>query len=187
MNDHLKISKKKLLILLVSFFVLLIIIFTIMIHFFKISGDVIPIVQSQLSFSGQFLKDQYSIIINSDGLSYYRTAQILDYGFMISYGGIFFCLVCLVGINADPDSFWNKTTKIFAPIAIGTTIFDALENLFILITLTDPTNFPNVLAIIHSIFALIKYILIYIVVAWVFLGIISNMINKIKKKKKIPN
>ncbi len=155
-----------------------------MINFFKISGDVIPIVQSQLSFSGQFLKDQYAIIINSGGLTYYRTAQILDYGFMISYGGIFFCLVCLIGINAGPDSFWNKTTKIFAAIAIGTTIFDALENLLILITLTNPTNFHNALAIIHSIFALVKYILIYLVIAWVFLGLISNITNKIKKNKE---
>ncbi len=53
-----KISKKKVLILLVLFSVLLITILPIMIHFFEISGDVIPIIQSQLSFSGQFLKDQ---------------------------------------------------------------------------------------------------------------------------------
>ncbi len=183
MNFFLKISKKKLLILLVSFSALLIIIFPIMAHFFKISGDVIPITQSQLSFSGQFLKDQYAIIINSEGLAYYRTAQLLDYGFMISYGGILFCLVCLIGINADLDSFWSKTTNIFATIALGTTIFDALENMVILITLIDPVNFPNIWAIIHSIFALIKYILIYIVIAWIFLGAISNLINKIKTKK----
>ena len=155
-----------------------------MIHFFKISGDVIPITQSQLSFSGQFLKDQYAIIINSGGLTYYRTAQILDYGFMISYGGIFFCLVCLVGSKVELDSFWRKTTNIFAGFAIGIIVFDALENLFILITLTNPTNFPNVLAIIHSIFALVKYVLLYLVIAWVFLGSISNIINKIKRKSK---
>lgn len=153
-------------------------------YFFKISGDEIPFVQSQLSFSGQFLKDQYTIIVNSGGLTYYRIGQILDFGYMISYGGILFCLVCLVGLKADPESFWSKTINIFASFAIGTIIFDALENIFILMTLSDPVNFPDIWAIIHSVFALIKFILMAMVVAWVFLGLISNLINRIKQKQK---
>ena len=155
-----------------------------MIHFFNISGDVIPIIQSQLSFSGRFLKDQYLIIMNSGGLTYYRTAQLLDYGFMISYGFIFFSLVCLVGIDAETDSFWEKTHGIFSIMSIGVILFDALENVFILLTLNNPQNFPDIWAIVHSTFALVKYILLITVLLWILSGFIVNLNKKIKERKE---
>ncbi|MHA1720356.1 MAG: hypothetical protein ACTSXK_12605 [Promethearchaeota archaeon] len=181
---NIKISKKRVLLLLYVFLVTIIIVFPIMIHFFNISGDIIPIIQSQLSFSGRFLKDQYLIIINSGGLTYYRTAQFLDYGFMISYGGIFFSLVCLVGINAEADSFWEKTRGMFSIMSIGAILFDALENVFILMTLSNPQNFPDIWAIVHSTFALVKCILLITVLLWILSGFIVNLNKKIKERKE---
>lgn len=46
---------------------------------------------------------------------------------------------------------------------------DGIENIFILAMLTDPLSFPDFWAITHSIFALIKWILLFLVIFWIII------------------
>ncbi|HEY0088752.1 MAG TPA: hypothetical protein VGB37_07910, partial [Candidatus Lokiarchaeia archaeon] len=64
---------------------------------------------------------------------------------------------------------------IFGPIAA---CCDAMENVFILLMLSDPQGFPNVWAITHSWFALVKFILIGILFTWIIIALIALLVRK---------
>ncbi|MHA1885906.1 MAG: hypothetical protein ACW96S_12685, partial [Promethearchaeota archaeon] len=56
---------------------------------------------------------------------------------------------------------------------------DAIENGFILAMLTDPVGFPDYWAIFHSVFALIKWILLFTIIIW---DLIFGIFTAIKRK-----
>ena len=122
-----------------------------------------PYIQGQLSFSGMYLKDFYFQIGNLDA---YRTAQILDYLFMVSYGLFFFALTLRLARKFDSSQTINKIGRIMAVCAIAAALFDVCENLFILLTLANPFNFADWMAVTHSVFALIKWLLLSSVLIW---------------------
>jgi uncharacterized membrane protein len=151
---------------------LLIIIYPLMGYFMfiaQVPND--PYIQGQLSFSGQYLKDLYFQI---GSLEAYRTGQILDYCFMLSYGIFFFAFTLRLARKFESTHILNKVGRIMAICAIAAALFDVCENIFILITLADPFNFPDGLAIAHSVFALIKWLLLSSVLIWDILLIIKK-------------
>lgn len=131
---------------------------------FVLSGDTVFPLASQLSFSGAFLKAQYATIIGAGGLEYYRIGQILDYGFMVSYSLLIFSLGLPIARKFAEGSIWRKLGFIFAIAGPIAACFDATENAFILLTLTDPSGFPDWWALAHSSAALIKWILLLIAI-----------------------
>ena len=133
---------------------------------------------SELYFSGVLLKQLYSIISN---LNFYRLGQILDYGFMISYGLLIFSLALIIGRAFDDASIFRKSAYFVAIMGIIAPCCDVGENAFILITLMDPFNFLNILAIIHSWFALFKWLLLLIAILW---ALVAGLVLFIKKLRK---
>jgi len=159
---------------------LLIVIAPIMMFFFSRSGDQIPILASQLSFSGDFLKEQYAAMGSGGDLNAYRIGQILDYGFMLAYGCLLVSAPLRIATRNRSAVFNEKIPSIIAMMGGIATLCDVIENAFILLTLSSPANFPSSWAIIHSSFALIKWILIGL---WIIgVGAFFVMI----KVKKIP-
>jgi len=154
--------------------ILLVIIYPIMTYFFMISSFPVGFFQSQLSFSGEILKSYYGIT----NINLYLIGQLLDYGFMLGYGVIFFSLSLLIARRFDKASRINRIGLISALLGILAALFDASENFFILITLTDPSGFPNIIAIIHSFFALFKYICFIIVLGYIIIATIVWLIKK---------
>ncbi len=69
---------------------------------------------------------------------------------------------------------------IFGPIAA---CCDAVENVFIFLMLSDPQGFPNIWAISHSCFALVKFILLGILITWIIIALIALLIRKIHKSE----
>ncbi|MHA2298606.1 MAG: hypothetical protein ACXAEU_18040 [Candidatus Hodarchaeales archaeon] len=65
---------------------------------------------------------------------------------------------------------------------------DAVENIFLLSMTINHVGFPNWLAIAHSTFALIKFILMYLTVGWLILSFILNKILETSKRinDKVP-
>jgi hypothetical protein len=163
--------------ILISSIILLIVIYPIMSYLFMISYPV-TFFESQLSFSGSYLKDLHSTI-SSAKLNLYTIANILDYVFMVSYGGILASLALIFGRKFEITSGWRKSSYYAVIISIIAPICDAIENLFILLMLSDPLGFPDIWAIIHSWFALIKYALMFLGFGWLFTILIKLIINKI--------
>ncbi|MFX1274023.1 MAG: hypothetical protein ACFFBP_08415 [Promethearchaeota archaeon] len=173
-----KLSKwpnpKKLRYLLIFSLIILVIVYPIMIIFFILSGYPVDFFSSQLSFNGQLLKVHYQVT----NIDLYRVFQILDFGFMISYGSLIFYFALSICRKFDTDSIWRKMGYIVALLGIISACCDAIENIFILAMLIDPVGFPDIWAIVHSIFALIKYILLLSSILWIIIGYITSKLKK---------
>ncbi|MFX0058901.1 MAG: hypothetical protein ACFE85_00795 [Candidatus Hodarchaeota archaeon] len=163
--------------LLIFSIVLLFLVYPFLTWLFLISYPV-SFIESQLSFSGTAIKT-FNSVANID---LYRFANILDYGFMVSYGGIFFSLGLKIARKFEKGSLWAKVSFILVSLAIIAPSCDAIENVFILLMLSDPLGFPDGWAITHSYFALVKYIVMFIGFGWIFVTIVKLIIIKISKK-----
>ena len=171
-------SDKIVRILLVLSLVIFFIVYPLMSLCFTLSG--VPsgeVAASELYFSGALLKQLYALISNLD---FYRLGQIFDYGFMVSYGLLIFSLALIIGRAFEDDSIFRKSGYVIAITGIIAPCCDVGENALILITLVDPVNFPDILAVIHSWFALFKWLLILIAILWAIVAGIVLLIKKLK-------
>ena len=133
------------------------------------------IMSSQLCFSGPILKALYaSIVATPNGIYFYTIGQIADYGFMVVYGLLIFNLALHIGRQFDSESTWRKSSYVVALFGIVAPSCDAVENAFILLTMMDPLGFPDVWAVIHSVFALIKWILLFSALIWALIAVIAS-------------
>ena len=172
-----KPSSKTAKIFLLLGFILCIAIIPIMQYFSQRSGFPANFISSQLSFNGDIMKSHYSVT----NINIYRISPILDYIFMLGYGLVLFSASILVARKYNQSSRINKVGYIIAIFGIIAAICDGIENIFILGMLMDPLTFPNILAILHSVFALIKWIIIFISIPWI---IVTRLICLINSKKK---
>ena len=99
-------------------------------------------------------------------LNSYFIGQSLDYGFMVAYGSGFFAIALIISRKFEENTKWRNTGYFAALAAIIAACLDACENAFILLTLTDPTGFPDAWAIAHSSFALLKWIFLMFAIMW---------------------
>jgi hypothetical protein len=166
--------------LLLASIILMIVVYPVMGYYFMASGDTVNIMISQLSFSDAFLKWQYALM-TAAGLETYRTAQSFDYLYMVSYGLLSFALALIIGRRFDEQSAWRKMGFLFAVIGPLAACFDAVENIFILLSLTDPSNFPAWWAIVHSTCALVKWLLLGLSVGWAIIAVLYHVIIARKK------
>ncbi len=173
-------SPKQNKLLLLAGLVILVIIYPLMSWFFLQSGDTTNTFVSQLSFSGLFLKNQYAQMILSGDLNSYRIAQCLDYGFMISYGLLVFCVNLIISRKYDVNSKWHSLGLLASLTGVLATCCDATENAFILLTLSDPAGFPNWWAVAHSSFALLKWGLLVFAITWALISAVHYFL--VRKK-----
>ncbi|MGV9171865.1 MAG: hypothetical protein ACOC44_06820 [Promethearchaeia archaeon] len=161
--------------LLILSILVLFIIYPIMGYFFMVAGSPANIMESQLSFSADYMKQYYASIAD---LNTYRIAEILDYGFMVSYGLLSFSLAFIIGRSFEKGTVWRSSGMIAAFLALIAPSCDALENMFILLMLENPTRFPDFYALAHSSFALIKWILLGALIIWALIALIISLIKK---------
>jgi len=169
---------------LVLFFFILFIIMNLVVNYaFEISGYPVSFQESQLSFSGEHIKSHFSQM-NDNQITLYLYAQLVDYAYIIVYSCLIFLLALYLGRRFPEKSLWRKSgfTIAFAGIFAG--LFDGIENGFILLMINNPSSFPNVYAIIHSWFALMKFILLGFSIIWIVLLILIIIIRKFVSIKK---
>ena len=171
-------SSKLTKILLIFSIILLLAIYPILMYFFTISNYPASFFESQLSFSGAIIKLHYTTMTLFE-INLYIIANILDYGFMVSYGLLIFSLALILTRKFEPNTLWRKIGFTIAVFGILAAFCDGIENIFILLMANDPIGFPDMWAISHSIFALIKYILMLIAISWL---IIAGVVRIIRKK-----
>jgi hypothetical protein len=134
----------------------------VMQYFTTLSGFPAQIFISQLSFNGEVMKSYYAVT----NIDLYRVASSLDYIFMVGYGTILFSLSLLVARRFGNTSKVGRISVIIAICGVIAACCDGIENIFILAMLSDPAGFPNSWAISHSVFALIKWLLLFVGIAW---------------------
>ncbi len=176
-----KPSPKATKLILLASIILMLVAYAFMGYYFGASGDTVPMLTSQLSFNGAYLKWQYSMM-SAAGLESYRLAQSFDYMYMLSYGLLSFALALIIGRKFGEGSAWRKMGCAFAvlgPVAAGC---DGVENLFILLSLTNPTGFPAWWAIAHSTFAAIKWMILFVAVGWAIVATLYYLLVVRRKK-----
>lgn len=147
----------------------------VMQYFTTLSGFPAQIFSSQLSFNDEIMKSYYLVT----NIELYRVNVSLDYIFMVGYGTILFSLSTLIARKFERSSRIGQISIILAIFGVIGAFCDGIENIFILAMLSDPINFPTIWAISHSIFALIKWILLFTVISWI---LIVEIISIIKRK-----
>ncbi len=164
-------SQKKTILLLIGGIIGTILSLLIMNLFFELSNYPVSFFESQLSFSGQIIKSHFATMSFQE-LNYYAMGQLFDYGFIISNAAVKFSLAILLARIFSTDSTLRNSGFIVAFLGILGSLFDAIENIFIFFMIGDPIGFNDWLAVIHSVFALAKYILTFIVYIWLLIALI---------------
>jgi hypothetical protein len=168
-------SSKKLKILLIFGLFLCFSVIPVMQFFSTLSGYPADLFTSQLSFSGDLMKGYYAIT----NIELYRIAPSLDYIFMLGYGLILFSISLLITRRYNTTPIILNVGFVISLSVILAACCDAIENGFILAMLTDPVGFPDYWAIFHSVFALIKWILLFTIIIW---DLIFGIFTAIKRK-----
>jgi len=167
---------------LLASIVLMLVAYALMGYYFAASGDVAPIMTSQLSFNDAYLKWQYSHILAAGGLENYRLAQGFDYLYMVSYGLLSFSLALIIGRKFEKESAWRRMGCTFAVLGPVAACCDAVENAFILLTLTDPVSFPPWWAVAHSTFAAVKWTILLVAIGWAAAATLYYLLAASRKK-----
>ena len=170
--------------MVIASFALLLIVTPVMQNLIEISGSPTSIISRQIAFDPSILRSDYEFMLNNGDINSYRLAQILDYGFMTGYGLFSFSLLVLLARSFKTREKWAKVTIIIGILCLFSAIFDALENMFILLTLADPINFPDWWALAHSTFAVPKWGILFLAIGWAFIALPASIVFKVKDTKK---
>ncbi|MHA1143641.1 MAG: hypothetical protein ACTSRW_02820 [Candidatus Helarchaeota archaeon] len=169
-------------ILLLIGIALIVITYSILNFFITISGfDSNSLVYSELCFSGPILKSMYVVLVVQGTVDLYRIGQLWDYGFMVAYGLLIFSLALIIARAFEEDSFWHESGYVISLFGIAAPLLDVFENVFILLTLTNPLGFPDWLAVAQSAVSLPKWILILTALIWALVTAVILLIRKLRK------
>jgi hypothetical protein len=94
-----------------------------------------------------------------------------------------FCFTLFLARKFDKDSAWRNSGYKISIIGLIGAISDLIENSLIIMMTTDPQGFPDIWAVAHSWFALIKFTLWGIAAVWIILADIKLFKSKIFSKK----
>jgi hypothetical protein len=125
-------------------------------YVFAQSGYPATFTESQLSFSGEEIKSHYQVM-STQQIRLYIFAQLIDYAYLCCYGLLILSLGIFIGRKVN--NFPKIKTACYTCSIIGmiAACCDAIENAFILAMASNSLQFNNLLAIIHSVFASIKF------------------------------
>jgi hypothetical protein len=118
----------------------------------------------------------------SQGIFQETLAIYWDFLFIVGYVSLAFGLILLVLRRSK-----NKLQRIglfMTTIPFLTGIFDIIENINLLIMLSNPTSILSINPLIASISALLKFGFLFAAIIYFVIALILVLINKIKKKNK---
>ncbi|MFX0065673.1 MAG: hypothetical protein ACFFC7_26160 [Candidatus Hermodarchaeota archaeon] len=145
--------------------------FPIVIGLLELSNFPGTLNETQLGFNGEYIRSMFSLMSNEE-MMIFIIANLFDYVAMIAYGTFIFSSALILTRKLQEGSIWNQLGYLIAITGIIAACCDGIENIFLLMMASNPVNFPNYLAILHSCFALFKFILLYISMGWIILTVI---------------
>ena len=145
---------------------------TLVILLIQLSGYPGTMDDTQLGFNAEIIKVHFTMT----DITLFILANLADYVFMVAYGCLFYSSAKYLSRNYQKGSIPRKLGSFFALVGLVTAICDATENIFLISMAIDPVGFPSWLAIAHSTFAFLKFILMYLTVGWLLLSFVLNRI-----------
>ena len=154
---------------------------TVVILILELSGYPGTMDDTQLGFSAEIIKTHFATM-KSEAMTLFILANLVDYVFMISYGFLFYSSSKYLSRNYRQGTLFLKVSNMFAWIGVLSAICDAVENVFLLSMTADPVGFQNWLAIAHSTFASLKFILMNLTIVWLIFSLVLNKIPLISRR-----
>lgn len=136
--------------------------------------------ETQLGFDGEYIRECFSTMSEQDVTTFIQ-GNIADYAFMLSYGLMFFSSTLLLTRNLKEGRI-KQLGYLISILGVFSACCDAFENVFIISMALNPAQFPGWLAIPHSVFAHLKFNLMYITSAGILLLIMVNAIKWVKRQ-----
>ena len=178
-----KPSNKKLKFVLISGIVLLFISAPTVIYLLESSGFQGELEKTQLGFDAEYIRNCF-YTMTEQGLAYFVLGNLADYIFMVSYGSMIFSGALLITRRLEKNSFNRKIGIVISLLGLSAAFSDGIENLFLLSMTLNPKGFPSWLAIPHSLFAHIKFKLIYLTVGWIFLATLYLISSRVLRSSR---
>lgn len=176
-------SDRRLWTLLVTSIGLLIVSATTVIYLLELSNYPGELEATQLGFDGEYIRSCFSNMSGAE-VSFFIMGNLADYLFMVSYGTLLFSSSLILSRRLRQGSLGRKAGYTISILGLLASCCDGLENVFLLSMASDPIDFPGWLAIPHSLFANIKFDLMYIASAWILLALAYLVVMRILKPRK---
>jgi hypothetical protein len=182
--DHLTdtLSNRRLWTLLVTSISLLVVSAPTVIYLLELSNYPGDLEATQLGFDGEYIRLCFSEMSGAD-VSFFIMGNLVDYLFMASYGALLFSSSLILSRRLTQGSLGRKVGCTASILGLIAACCDGLENVFLLSMASNPTGFPGWLAIPHSLFASIKFDLMYVASAWILLALAYVVVRWILKPR----
>ncbi|MCW4014068.1 MAG: hypothetical protein NWF07_13935 [Candidatus Bathyarchaeota archaeon] len=181
-------SPRKLKAILVSSIILLVVLAPAVIYILELSGFPGELETTQLGFDAEYIRDCFASM-TEQGLSLFILGNLVDYLFIASYGGMFFSGALLIARKHEKNSFNRVIGYGISILGLSAAFSDGLENIFLLSMVSNPIGFASWLAFPHSLFAHIKFKLMYLTAGWIALTLLylvsAWLLNSIQVPKEM--
>ena len=134
--------------------------------------------ETQLGFDGEYIRACFSTMTEGD-LSYFVLANLVDYLFMVSYAAVLTSASLLLTRRLRHPGLRRMGLAV-SLAGVLAALSDAVENVFIISMAADPLHFPGWLAIPHSLFAHLKFNLMYVAAGWIGLTALLGLVTWIQ-------
>ena len=138
---------------------------------------------TQLGFDGEYIRSCFGSMSGAD-MSFFIMGNLADYLFMVSYGALLFSASLILSRRLGKGGLGRKAGYAASILGLLAACCDGLENVFLLSMASDPTGFPGWLAIPHSLFANIKFGLMYVASGWILLALAYVVVRRILKPRR---
>ena len=145
----------------------------VVIFLLQASGYAGTMDDTQLGFNADIIKYYFSLL-TAEGMTLFRLGNLADYVFILSYGTGFYYSTRYLSWNYKDGGLPKKISSAFTWIGVSSAICDGIENIFLFLMTFNPTSFPSWFAITHSLFASLKFMMMYATFGWLILSIILN-------------
>ena len=141
--------------------------------------------QTQLGFDGEYIRECFSGM-SQEEFRMFIYGNLTDYLFMASYGLIFFSASLLLARRFMENSLGRRIGYSVAILGALAAVSDGFENVFIITMASNPVGFPIWLAIPHSVFANIKFYLMYVSATWIGIALCFTLVRQIFTPMRSP-
>ena len=147
------------------------------------TGYPVPLLEGQTRFNAQLLKSDFLVLIQNNTIEDYINIQYLDLGIMISTAIFFTMLAFFIFKQLKSDSWMRKgfLFSVFFPLS---SLFDLIENSFLLTMTYNPVSFSDWLAISYSSSAVLKLLSFSLgILALIIIPVLSKLSGKSSENK----
>jgi hypothetical protein len=175
-------SDRRLWALLVASIGLLVVSVPAVLYLLELSNYPGELEATQLGFDGEYIRSCFSDMSGAD-VSFFIMGNLVDYLFMVSYGVLLFSSSLILSRRLRQGSLGRKAGYTASILGLLAACCDGLENVFLLSMASNPIDFPGWLAIPHSLFASIKFDLMYVASAWILVALAYVVVRWILKPR----